>query len=149
VAFQVIGIASDHAGFELKAELTALLKEKGWQVRDFGTHSAESCDYPDTIVQCAQALARGELGRALVICGSGIGASICANKVPGVRAALCLEPSQAEFCRRHNRADCLVLAARERSLEENRRLLEIWLEAPFDGGRHQNRIEKIHRLTQC
>lgn len=149
MALPVIGIAADHAGYLLKQELCGVLKQAGWQVRDFGTHGEAACDYPDVIVPCAQALARGEFERAIVICGSGIGASISANKVRGVRAALCLEAGQAENSRRHNNANCLVLAARERTNEQNAELVRIWLDAPFDGGRHDRRIRKIHQLTQC
>jgi len=149
VAVGVIGLASDHAAWELKAALAARLRGRGWTVRDFGCHGPESCDYPETIVPCAQALSRGELERAVVACGSGIGASICANKVPGVRAALCLEEEQALLSRRHNDATCLVLAARLRSVEQNLSLLEAWLSGEFEGGRHERRVQRLHELTCC
>jgi len=143
----VIGVACDHAAFELKQAVVEALKAAGWLVRDFGARSAEAVDYPDTVVPCAEALGRGELERAVVMCGSGVGASICANKVAGVRAALCLEPGQAETARRHNDANCLALAGRLRPVERNLELLAAWLAAGFDGGRHARRVDKIHRLT--
>jgi len=149
VAVGVIGLAADHAAVELKARLAAYLAERGWMVRDFGAHGAEPCDYPIHVVPCAQALARGELDLAVVACGSGVGASICANKVRGVRAALCLEPEQAALARRHNDARCLALAARLRRPEENLALLAAWLDAAFEGGRHERRVRLIHELTDC
>jgi len=149
VAAGVIGLASDHAAWELKAALAARLGALGWTVRDFGCHGPEACDYPDTVVPCVQALARGELDYAVVACGSGIGASICANKVPGVRAALCLEEEQARLSRRHNDARCLVLAARLRGAEHNLGLLEAWLSEEFEGGRHERRVRRLHELTGC
>ena len=149
MAAGVMGLAADHAAFELKGELTAWLKARGWTVRDFGTHSPEAVDYPDVVLPCARALAAGELQGAVVACGSGIGAAICANKVPGVRAALCLEPEQAALARRHNNADCLVLAGRLRSTAQNIALLEAWLTASFEGGRHERRVRKIHQATRC
>jgi ribose 5-phosphate isomerase B len=145
----VIGLAADHAAFELKGALAARLKGLGWTVRDFGTHGPEACDYPAFVVPCARALAAGELELAVAACGSGVGASISANKVKGVRAALCLEPEQAALARQHNDARCLVLSARLRSTEQNLALLEAWLGAAFEGGRHEGRIRLIHELTGC
>jgi ribose 5-phosphate isomerase B len=145
----MIGVASDHAAFELKAAVVAALKAAGHELRDFGTHSPESCDYPDTVLPCAEALGRGELELAVVMCGSGLGASIAANKVRGVRAALCLEPEQAGLARRHNDANCLALSGRLRSIGQNLELLGCWLDAAFEGGRHQRRVDKIHRRTGC
>ncbi|MFA7332569.1 MAG: RpiB/LacA/LacB family sugar-phosphate isomerase [Candidatus Delongbacteria bacterium] len=149
MAAGVIGLAADHAAWDLKRALAARLHALGWTVRDFGTHGPAACDYPDVVVPCAQALARGELDLAVVACGSGIGASISANKVQGVRAALCLEPEQARLSRRHNDARCLVLAARLRDEEQNLALLEAWLAEDFEGGRHERRIRLLHELTQC
>lgn len=149
MAAGTIGLASDHAAWELKSALAERLHELGWSLRDFGAHGPESCDYPDFVVPCAQALARGELDLAVVACGSGIGASICANKVEGVRAALCLEPEQARLARRHNDARCLALSARLRDVEWNLGLLEAFLEESFEGGRHERRVRRLHELTQC
>lgn len=145
----MIGVASDHAAWELKGRVVEALQAAGWQVRDFGAHGPEPCDYPDTILPCAEALAAGELELAVVMCGSGIGASIAANKVRGVRAALCLEPEQAELARRHNDANCLALAGRQRGADFNLDLLRRWLDAEFEGGRHARRVAKIHERTGC
>lgn len=149
VAVGTIGLAADHAAWDLKNALAERLSGLGWLVRDFGTHSTEACDYPDVVVPCAQALARGELDLAVVACGSGVGASISANKVRGVRAALCLEEEQARLSRRHNNAQCLVLSSRLRSVEQNLLMLEAWLAESFEGGRHERRIQRLHDLTQC
>jgi ribose 5-phosphate isomerase B len=149
VAPQVIGIASDHAAFDLKLAVLIWLKDQGFEVRDFGTHSTASFDYPETIVPCAQALSRGECTRAIVMCGSGIGASICANKVKSVRAALCLEAEQAKLSRQHNDANCLVLSGRLRSIEINLDFVRIWFQEEFEGGRHQRRIDLLHEQTGC
>jgi ribose 5-phosphate isomerase B len=149
VAAEIIGLASDHAAYELKAALTVYLKNAGFQVRDFGTHSAESCNYPEFIYSCTAALKRGEIKRAIVACGSGIGASICANKTHKTRAALCLEAEQAEMSRRHNDANCLVLAGRIRSIKQNIAMADVWLKTEFDGGRHAERIELLQKLSDC
>ncbi len=145
----VIGVASDHAGVDLRHAVIQHLKDKGWTVRDFGCQGQESMDYPDTVIPCAQALGRGEVERAVVICGSGIGASISANKVAGVRCALCLSEEMGRLGRQHNDANCLGLAARLNSEEANLVTLEAWLQTPFEGGRHTRRIEKLHRLSGC
>ena len=142
---RTIGLATDHAAWELKLALAAWFRERGCVVRDFGCHGPESCDYPVAIYPCVRALARGECDLAVVACGSGIGASIVANKVPGVRAALCLEEEQGSLSRQHNNANCLVLSARLRSEEQNLRILQHWLEAEFEGGRHTRRVELIHQ----
>ncbi len=142
---RVIGLATDHAAWEFKLRLAAWFKEQGAIVRDFGCHGPDSCDYPQVIFPCVRALAKGEFELAVVACGSGIGASIVANKVPGVRAALCLEVEQGSLSRQHNNANCLVLAARLRSEEQNLHILQHWLEAEFEGGRHARRVEQIHQ----
>jgi len=149
MAAPLIGLASDHAAHALKASLCAFFKQRGFQVRDFGPHTDEACDYPAFVVPCARALAAGELDLAVVACGSGVGASISANKVAGVRAALCLEVEQGALCRQHNDARCLVLAARLRSTEHNLAIVEAWLDASFEGGRHQRRIDLLHQMTGC
>lgn len=149
MAAPTVGLASDHAAHALKVRLCAWFKERGWQVRDFGPHTAEPSDYPAHVVPCAIALAAGEVELAVVACGSGVGASISANKVKGVRAALCLEVEQGALCRQHNDARCLVLAARLRSEEQNLAIVDAWLQARFEGGRHQRRIDLLHELTGC
>ncbi len=148
-AAEVIGIASDHAAFDLKVRVGEWLTSQGYETRDFGSPSAESFDYPKAIVPCAQALSKGECSRIIVMCGSGIGASICANKVQGVRAALCLEAEQAKMSRLHNDANCLVLSGRLREIETNLEFVRIWFREAFEGGRHQRRIDQLHESTGC
>ena len=132
----------------MKREIITYLHEAGYGVQDFGTFSEDSVDYPDTIYPCAQAVGRGDFTRGIVICGSGIGASLVANKAPGVRAALVLLPEHAFLSRRHNDANILALSGRHRSVEANLGFLQTWLSTPFAGGRHQRRVEKITRLEQ-
>jgi ribose 5-phosphate isomerase B len=138
-----IALASDHAAFELKEKVKAWLEKKKYEVIDYGTHSTESMDYPDTIVQAARAVSKGQCEKAVVMCGSGIGASIVANKVRGVRAALCMDEYSAEFSRRHNNANVLVLAGRRRTMDDVERYLDIWFDTAYESGRHDRRIAKI------
>jgi ribose 5-phosphate isomerase B len=143
----VIGVAADHGAFEARLAVIQHLAGRGWQVRDFGAFEPDPMDYPDTVVPCARALSRGELARAVVLCGSGIGASITANKVAGVRCALCLDETMGQLARRHNNADCLALSGRLRTIEQNLAILDAWLDTEFEGGRHQARLDKLHGLT--
>ncbi|MCA9782264.1 MAG: RpiB/LacA/LacB family sugar-phosphate isomerase [Calditrichaeota bacterium] len=145
----VIGVAADHAAHEARLAVIQALMDRGFQVRDFGAHEPVAMDYPDSIVPCARALSHGEVHLAVVLCGSGIGASICANKLKGVRCALCLEVESARLSRLHNDSNCLALAGRMRSVEENLRILATWLDTSFEGGRHTRRLEKLHGLTGC
>lgn len=137
-------IASDHAGFLLKKELVRFLQNSGHEVKDMGTDSEESMDYPDTIIPAAKAVASGEVERGIIICGSGIGASIAANKITGVRAALCSDRYDAEYSRMHNDANIIALAARKMNEDKAVELLIKWLSTPFEGGRHQRRLDKIN-----
>jgi len=143
-----IAIASDHAGFKVKEEIKKYLTEKGYEFTDFGTFSEESMDYPDTIKLAARAVSKKEADKGVVICSSGIGASIVANKVKGIRAALCTDEYSAEYSRRHNDANVLVLGAKRNTIEEILKILDIWFKTPFDGGRHQRRIEKIKEVEE-
>jgi ribose 5-phosphate isomerase B len=143
-----IAMASDHAAYTLKEHLKAFLTKEGHEIIDFGTHSEESMDYPDTISQAARAVARKEAERGIVLCGSGIGASIVANKIHGIRAALCLDSYSAEYSRRHNDANVMVLGGRRTPPEEAENLVQIWLTTAFEGGRHIRRIEKIHLIEK-
>ena len=136
-----IAIASDHAGFELKELIKKDLPEL--DIIDLGTTSAESVDYPDFGIALAEAVAKGEADRGIVICGSGIGMSIAANKVKGIRAALCQTKEFAELSRRHNDANVLVLSGRFISHYLAKEIIEVWLNTPFEGGRHKRRIDKI------
>ena len=138
-----VALASDHAAFEMKEKVKVYLMEHGYEVVDFGTGSPDSMDYPDTIAPAARAVADGECERGVVMCGSGIGASIVANKIHRIRAALVLDEYSAEFSRRHNDANIIVLAGRRRTIEEMRLYLDTWFSTPYEGGRHDKRIEKI------
>ena len=144
-----IVLAGDHGGVALKASLAAFLRERGIPVRDLGTDSAEPVDYPDYGIAAAAAIRRGEADRAILICKSGIGMSICANKSAGVRAALVSTVKDAELSRRHNDANVLVLSANSLGPVKARRIVSTWLSAPFDGGRHRRRVAKITRFEKA
>ncbi len=141
-----IALASDHAGFELKETIKDFLTEH--EVIDFGTHSTESMDYPDTGFKAAEAIARGECERGILICGSGLGMSIVANKVKGIRAALCNSLKLARLSRQHNDANILVLQGRFISHNLAKKIIKAWLSTEFDGGRHSNRINKIKKYER-
>lgn len=138
-----IPIASDHAGFELKEHLSKALRELGYDVDDIGTHSPASTDYPDYAHPLAEQVERGEVARGVLLCGTGLGMSYAANRHPGVRAAVAWTPEIAELARKHNDANVLVLPARFVSEEDGVKILKTWLETPFEGGRHQKRVDKI------
>ena len=138
-----ISIGTDHAGFPLKAPITQLLRERGYQVLDFGCDSSESCDYPDFIRPAAQAVAEGKADYGIVLGGSGNGEAIVANKVSGVRCGLCWDEWSAQMTKQHNNANCIAIGARPVSEELALKIVATWLDADFEGGRHQRRIEKI------
>lgn len=138
-----IGIASDHAGYELKEYLIGYLDAKGFDVHDFGTDSPESTDYPDYAHPLAEAIEKGELPRGLAMCGSGNGINITLNKHQGIRAALCWEPEIATLAREHNDANVCTLPARYLTNDEATRIVDQFLNTAFEGGRHQRRIDKI------
>jgi ribose 5-phosphate isomerase B len=138
-----IALASDHAGFEYKQAIHEWLKERGHEIKDFGTFSNERVDYPDFIRPAAQAVARGDCERGIVLGGSGNGEAIAANKVRGVRCALCWSEDTARLSREHNDANLMSIGQRTISRELALRLVEIWLATPFEGGRHVARIQKI------
>ena len=141
-----IALASDHAGFELKEAIKEFLTEH--ELTDFGTHSTESMDYPDTGFKAAEAVARGECERGILICGSGLGMSIVANKVKGIRAALCNSVELARLSRKHNDANILVLQGRFISKYLARDIIKVWLSTNFSEGRHIQRIEKIKKYEE-
>lgn len=141
-----IAIASDHAGYRLKEDVKLLLRELGHEVRDFGTHSEDPVDYPDFITQAAEAVTRGEFERGIVLGASGNGEAMVANKVPGIRCALCHDVTTARLARAHNDANMLALGQRIVGSEVAKDIVRTWLETSFDGGRHQRRIEKIAAL---
>ena len=138
-----IAIGSDHAGFRYKEALVAMLIADGHTVRDMGTHTPDSCDYPDFIRPVAEAVARGEFERGIVLGGSGNGEAIVANRVRGVRCGLCWNEQVAIWNRSHNDANVLSLGERTISLEEAQKIVRVWLETEFEGGRHIQRIRKI------
>jgi len=141
-----IAIASDHAGYPLKEILREHLSRQGHEVLDCGTHSAESCDYPDFAKVAASAVNDGKAQRGVLICGSGIGMCIAANRFPNVRAAVLHDTTDAELSRHHNDANVACFGARELPEEEVMRLLDLFLATPFDGGRHERRVEKLRHL---
>lgn len=141
-----IGIASDHGGFELKEYLKEYLKKSGMEVSDFGTNSEEPVDYPIYGERCARAVANGEVEKGVVCCGTGIGISIAANKVKGIRCALCTDENMARLSRQHNNANMLALGGRTTSNEEAQKILDAWLITEFEGGRHQRRIDMIENI---
>ena len=143
-----IGLACDHGGFELKEELKAFLKSTGVEPVDMGSFNEESVDYPDFGVLVAEKVSRGELERGILICGTGIGMSIVANKFPGVRAALANDLYSARCSREHNDANILVIGGRLIGREVAREIVKVWLSTPFAGGRHQQRIDKIKALEK-
>jgi ribose 5-phosphate isomerase B len=139
-------MASDHGGFAMKTFLKEKLERSGYTVLDFGTNSEESVDYPDMIHPLASAINKGEFERGIILCGSGNGAQMTANKYPNVRAGLCWDVLQAELIRRHNDANVLSLPGRFISMEEAWKITEIFLNTSFDGGRHLIRVNKINKL---
>lgn len=144
----MISIASDHGGYALKEAVKAHLLEKGYEVKDFGTNSLESCDYPDFAAPAAQAVASGECERGIVICTTGIGVSMVANKVKGVRCGLCCDPLSAELTRRHNNANMLALGAGIIGQNLALRIVDTFLAEEFEGGRHQRRVDKVMALEK-
>ena len=138
-------IASDHAGYQLKERLESWLRERGYTVNDLGTDSENSTDYADYAHPLAQQVSDGMAQRGVLLCGTGLGMSYVANRYPHVRAAVAWSPEIAELSRRHNDANVLALPARFLSEEQARQILERWLDTPFEGGRHERRIEKIER----
>lgn len=143
-----IAIGSDHRGFALKAHLVKMLGDAGHEIMDVGCGDAEACDYPDYGIAVGEAVASGAADRGIAVCGSGIGMSIAANKVRGIRAALCRTVDDARMTRRHN--DSNVLALSERALDDPAlgEIVKVWLETPFDGGRHQRRVDTIREYEK-
>jgi len=139
-----LAIASDHAGFQLKEALKTAMPEH--EISDFGTHSEASMDYPDTGAAASRAVASGACELGILICGSGIGMSITANKVPGIRAALCWNTDLARLSRMHNDANILVLAGRFTAAPYAVEIVKSWLSTSFEGGRHQQRIDKLSKI---
>ena len=144
----IIAMASDHGGYLLKEHIKKYLTEQGHEVRDFGCNSLESCDYPIFGAQAARAVAAGECERGIVICTTGIGISITANKIKGIRCALCSEPLSAEMTRRHNNANMLAMGAGMTGEKLAERIVDTFLTAEFEGGRHQRRVDEVMALEE-
>ncbi len=143
-----IAIGSDHAGFPMKEIIKEYLRELGHEVMDLGTHSTSSVNYVEFAEAVARAVARGEAERGVLICGTGIGMSIAANKVEGIRAALVHSEYTARMAAMHNDANILTFGGRVESPEEGKRFVKTWLETPFEGGRHLQRLGKIGELEE-
>ncbi len=141
-----IALGSDHAGFQLKNEIISHLKEKGYELKDFGTYGTDSCDYPDYGEAVAKEVANKNYDFGILVCGTGIGISIAANKVKGIRAALCGDTFSAHSCREHNDANILALGQRVVGTGLALDIVDAFLKAQFLGGRHQNRVNKINNL---
>ena len=138
-----IAVGCDHAAVEVKNKIVDLLNDNNYEVIDCGTHSKESVDYPSFGHSVAKKVANNDVNKGIVICGSGIGISIAANKIQGIRAALCTSVIHAELSRKHNNANVLALGARITKFNEIKSIVKVWLKTSFEGGRHQKRIEKL------
>ena len=142
----MIAIGSDHGGYLLKEEIKKHLKEKGYEFKDFGTDSTASCDYPVYAEKVCRAVQSGECEKGILICGTGIGMSMCANKCKGIRAAVCGDHFAAEFTRKHNNANVLCLGARVIGAGVAMQLVDIFLTTEYEGGRHEKRVEMMMQL---
>ena len=142
----IIAIGADHAGYSLKERLKTWLAADGHRILDQGTHSSESVDYPDYAAAVAETVRLGDAEWGILVCGSGIGMAMAANKVPGVRAAVAADPGVARLARQHNDANVLALGARLTSPAQALAVVQAWLATPFEGGRHARRVEKLARL---
>lgn len=142
----MIAIACDHAALELKAEVIKVLDERGLAYEDFGTYTTDSCHYPIFGARAAKAVADGRCDRGILICGTGIGMSLVANKVKGIRCALCSDSYSAKMTRAHNDSNMLAMGARVIGVEVAKEIVAAWLDTPFEGGRHQARVDMITAL---
>ena len=142
----MIALACDHAALEMKRDLLGLLDEMGLAYHDYGTYDEKSCDYPVMAARAAKAVTSGECDRGILICGTGVGMSLAANKVKGIRCVVCSEPYSAELSRRHNDTNMLAVGARVIGPELARMIVRTWLTTAFEGGRHQRRVDLITAL---
>jgi len=142
---ETLALGCDHAGYELKEYLKNELVASGFDIEDFGSYNTDSVDYPDIIHPLARSIEAGRIKKGIIICGSGIGVSLVANKYPNVRAALCCDTERTELARKHNDANVLALGARFTSFDMALRMVKVFLETPFEGGRHAIRVEKIKK----
>lgn len=141
-----IAVASDHGGYKLKETVKAYLEQRGIEVIDLGTDSEESVDYPEFGKACGEAVASGKADRGIVCCGTGIGISIAANKVKGVRCALCTDIGMAEMTRKHNDANMLAMGGRTTDENTALEITRVWLDTEFEGGRHQRRVDALNEM---
>ena len=141
-----IALASDHGGFDLKESVIAHLLNTGWEVDDLGPHSGDSVDYPDYGIKLAEAVAEKRVQRGIVICGTGIGMSIVVNRYPGIRVTLCSDLFTAKLCREHNDSNILIMGGRVIGKGLAAEIVNTWLNTPFEGGRHQRRLDKINQI---
>ena len=145
-----VAIGSDHGGFDLKTRLVRFLQTKGMEVADLGTHSPKPCDYPQIGYKVASAIAQGQFDRGVLLCKSGIGMAIAANKVPGIRAGACADVFDAQRSRSHNDANVLVIGAEKLSEPQVKRIVEVWFATPFEsGGRHERRVRQIAAIERA
>ena len=143
----MIALASDHAGFTLKNELKKYITEElGYECKDYGTYDENSCNYPEFAYKAAKAVADGECEKGILVCGTGVGISISANKVKGIRCVVCSEPFSAKLSRNHNNTNMLAMGSRVVGSELAKMIAKMWLEAEFEGGRHQKRVELITKI---
>lgn len=142
----MIAIGSDHGGFELKEHIKKHLEERGLEYKDFGCYDENSVDYPDIAEKVCNAINSGDANKGILVCGTGIGISIAANKIDGIRAAHCHDVYSAEMTKRHNNANVICMGGRVIGRELAFKIIDAWLDAEFEGGRHQKRIDKIHAL---
>jgi len=143
-----ISIGSDHGGFQLKEKIVAFLRKKGFEILDFGTDSPESCDYPLIAYEVAKSVSKKKADKGILVCKTGIGNSIAANKVKGIRAALCYNIKAAELSRRHNDSNVLVLGALFADIAKAKDIINVWLKTKFEGGRHARRVKQIERIEK-
>ena len=144
----MIAIASDHAALEMKQIIMGLLDDMGLEYKDFGTYTTDSCDYPIYGARAAHAVADGTCDRGILICGTGIGMSLVANKVQGIRCAACNEVCSAELSRLHNNSNMIAIGARVLGSEVAKQIVRVWLTTPFEGGRHQRRVDMISAVER-
>lgn len=143
-----IGLGSDHGGYELKEQMKQHLEEKGYEVVDFGTYSGEAVDYPDAAGPVCTAVQKGEIDCGMLFCGTGIGISMAANKYKNIRAALCSDVYSAKMAKLHNNAQIICMGGRVTGRDLAFMIADTWLETEFEGGRHDRRIEKIHKIEE-
>ena len=144
----IIAVASDHVGFDLKNDVTGLLTELGYEVSDMGPENSNSVDYPDYGISLARAVAENKVSRGIVICGTGIGMSIVVHRFPGIRGTLCSDVYTAKLCREHNDSNILIMGGRVIGHGLAKEIVKVWLNTPFEGGRHQKRLDKITQFDE-